>query len=89
MEANDITGHDDYILGKALYRFIQQQDQKSTDEIERSDLQDAKDILLAKFPGIATVMIESDRVAGIKPANLTDGKARSLWLESTTAIRRA
>jgi hypothetical protein len=44
--SENVTGRDDYIIGQALYRFIQEQQDRPRDMQSGSDVQNAKDILL-------------------------------------------
>ena len=65
----DITGRDGFLIGQALYRFIQHEQDRDGPQ---SDIQGAKDILLGRFPEIASLMIKSDKEVGRKPADLLD-----------------
>jgi hypothetical protein len=47
----DITGRDGYIIAKSLYRYVATEGAKASKDQAWSDLQDARAILLAYFPG--------------------------------------
>lgn len=69
---SDITGRDNFIIGQALYRYIQQQQDRPLNERSQSDIQDAKDILLRSYPTVASLLVDCDEKAGKLPADLRD-----------------
>ena len=62
---------DGYIVGQALYAFVREQQKLiPQDELQWSDVEDAKLILLTVFPDIAATCAQKDRIAGRRPARL-------------------
>ena len=63
----EVTGRDDYIIARALYEFLRLEQSKPLAERRKSDEQDAKAILHARFDDELEILVQSDEAAGRKP----------------------
>jgi hypothetical protein len=66
----NVTGRDSYIIAQALYWFVREQQKLPDEQFEWSNTEDAKLLLLTRFPGAEQFFVEADQSAGRKPANL-------------------